>query len=81
MHPTLFALDALELARERSYEGERRARWLRGVPLPAPWSARTRRALAHAATHVSNGAAALARRLEGQPDGTSRERQRPHLPA
>ncbi len=81
MHPTLFALDALELARERSHDAERRVRLLRGIPLPAPRSARARRALARAATHVSNRAADLARRLEGQPEHGSREPQRPRLPA
>ena len=69
MNPHLYYLLALDIARERSREAERRTlerRWLTGLPAdtqPARAS-RVRRSLAQLLASVSRGSAWTARRLD-----------------
>jgi hypothetical protein len=71
MHPTLLAITALDLARERAQQGERHARLLGDRPArPAPTGG-ARPMLARVATAVSAAAAALASRLDEHPECAS----------
>jgi hypothetical protein len=64
MHGSFFAITALDLARERTLEGERRSRLLRGAgPVPRTLP---RRVLGRLAAWIGQPAAALAaRRRDG----------------
>ena len=62
MHLYLYAAQAMDIARERQLEGERRARLFAGEPRHARGSAR--RSLARLAAGISRTSASVAHRLD-----------------